>query len=137
VEQPSNAATESLRAWTGLQVETVEFQGVDRSRLEPLPNLLPLQPNQPLRAEDVRQSLRRLFETGLYKGISVEGARDGDRVTIIFNGAPTVFLGRISVEGVKSDRLTSQLQRSTRLTAGTTFSDTKLSQATSQMLRRM
>jgi outer membrane protein insertion porin family len=129
VEQPSNAATESLRAWTGLQVESVEFHGVDRSRLEPLPNLLPLQPNQPLRAEDVRQSLRRLFETGLYKGIAVEGARDGERVTIIFNGAPALFLGRISVEGVKSDRLSSQLQRSTRLTAGTTFNDAKLSQA--------
>jgi outer membrane protein assembly factor BamA len=129
VEQPSGAATDSLRAWTGLQVEAIDFQGINRSRLAPLPDMLPLQPNKPLRAEDVRQSLRRLFETGLYKGIEVEGARHGNSVTIIFAGTPALFLGRITVQGVKSDRLTNQLQRSTRLNPGTTFNDTKLSQA--------
>ncbi len=129
IEQPSHATTESLRAWVGLQVEAIEFEGVDRSRLEPLPGTLPLQPNQPLRAENVRQSLRRLFETGLYKGIDVEGTRNGDKVTIIFRGSPALFLGRATVAGVKNDRLTSQLQRSTRLNPGTTYSDNKLNQA--------
>jgi outer membrane protein insertion porin family len=129
VEQPSHAATDSLRAWRGLQVEAIDFQGVDRSRLDPLPDRLPLQANKALSAEDVRQSLRRLYETGLYKGIEVEGIRNGDKVTIIFNGTPALFLGRITVQGVKNDRLTSQLQRSARLNPGTTVSDTKLSQA--------
>jgi outer membrane protein insertion porin family len=129
VEQPSHATTDSLRAWAGLQVEAVKFQGVDRSRLDPLPDRLPLQANKALSAEDVRQSLRRLYETGLYKGIEVQGIRDGDKVTIIFSGTPALFLGRITVEGVKNDRLTNQLQRSTRLNPGTAVSDAKLSQA--------
>jgi outer membrane protein insertion porin family len=129
VQQAAHATTDSLRAWTGLVVEAIQFEGVQRARLEPLPDTLPLQPNRPLNPDDVRQSLRRLFETGLYKGIEVEGTRNGNKVTIIFNGTQALFLGRVTVEGVKNDRLSSQLQRSTRLNPGTTFSDSKLSQA--------
>ena len=129
VEPSPHATTDSLRAWAGLEVEAIEFQGVQRARLDPLPDTLPLQPNRPLNAEDVRQSLRRLYATGLYKGIEVEGTRNGNKVTIIFNGTQALFLGRITVDGVKNDRLSNQLQRSTRLNPGTTFSDGKLSQA--------
>jgi outer membrane protein assembly factor BamA len=127
-----------LQAWEGLYVEAVNFEGVDRLRLEPLPAELPLQAGKPLTSQDVRQSLRRLFATGLYKGIEVEGIRHGSQVTIIFKGAPTLFLGRITVVGVKSDRLTSQLVYATRLNPGTPFSDAKLDQAgtaLSQMLQ--
>ena len=129
VTQPSNAATDNLRNWIGLTVEAVQFHGVDQSRLEPLPGMLPLQANKPLSADNVRQSLRRLYQTGLYKGIQVEGKRNGDKVTIIFDGEPNLFLGRITVEGVKSDRLNNQLQRSTRLNPGTVFNDAKLDHA--------
>jgi outer membrane protein insertion porin family len=124
-----NAATQSLRAWEGLQIATVEFAGVDQSRLEPLPEMLALQPNRPLRAEDVRESLRRLYATGLYTTISVEGERHGNEVTIIIRGTPQFFLGRVTVEGVKNDRLTSQLQRSVRLNAGTRYDDAKMTRA--------
>jgi len=123
------AATNSLHAWEGLNVQAVEFEGVDRLRLEPLPAQLPLQAGHPLKADDVRESLRRLFATGLYRGIEVEGVRQGDSVTIIFKGAATLFLGRITVEGLKSDRLTSQLVHASRLNPGTTFSDAKLAHA--------
>ncbi|MGB7190817.1 MAG: POTRA domain-containing protein [Acidobacteriaceae bacterium] len=123
------AATESLRAWEGLQVEAVEFEGVDRARLEPLPQSLALQPHKPLRAEDVRQSLRRLYATGLYKGIAVEGKQNGNQVMIRFQGTPQQFLGRVTVEDLKDDRLASQLQRSTRLTAGTRYDQAKMQRA--------
>ena len=124
-----HAATDSLRVWEGLQIAAVEFEGVDRSRLEPLPEMLAVQPNQALRAEDVRDSLRRLYATGLYQGISVEGERHGNEVTVIFEGAPQFFLGRVTVEGPKNDRLISQLERATRLTAGTRYDDAKMTRA--------
>lgn len=123
------SATNSLRAWEGLNVQAVDFVGVDRIRLEPLPAELPVQAGKPLNADDVRQSLRRLYATGLYRGIEVEGTRNGNQVTIIFKGTATLFLGRITVEGLKSDRLASQLQHATRLNPGTPFSDAKLTQA--------
>ncbi|HEX5235147.1 MAG TPA: POTRA domain-containing protein [Silvibacterium sp.] len=124
-----HAATDNLRAWEGLRVEAVEFKGVDRSRLEPLPEFLALQPNRPLGAEDVRDSLRQLYATGLYKEISVEGERHGNSVTLIFNGMSQFFLGRVTVDGVKDDRLASQLERSTRLIAGTRYTDAKMTRA--------
>ncbi len=125
----SRAATESLRALEGLQIEAVEFEGVIRERLEPLPEMLALQPHQTLRTEDVRESLRRLYATGLYKGISEEGVRHGNAVTILFNGTPQMFLGRVTVDGMKNDRLANQLQRSTRLTAGTRYDEAKVTRA--------
>ncbi|HTW45095.1 MAG TPA: POTRA domain-containing protein [Acidobacteriaceae bacterium] len=123
------AATDSLRAWEGLEVVAVEFKGVDRSRLEPLPGELALQPNHPLSSENVRESLRRLYATGLYKEISVEGERNGDQVTIRFDGTPQLFLGRVTVQGVNSDLLASQLQRATRLNAGTRYDKAKMDRA--------
>lgn len=129
VEVAAHSATGSLRAWAGLEVEAIQFEGVQRARLEPLPDSLPLQVNRPLDADDVRQSLRRLFETGLYKGIDVEGIRSGNKVTIIFKGTPALFLGRITVRGVNNDRLSSQLQRATRLNPGTTYNASKMTQA--------
>jgi len=132
-----HAATDSLRAWEGLEVDAVEFAGVDRGRLEPLPEMLALQPHHPLRSEDVRQSLRRLYATGLYKGISVEGERHGNEVTIRFDGTPQLFLGRITVDGPKDDRLTSQLQRSTRLSPGTRYDEAKMKRAANLLTETM
>lgn len=88
-----------------------------------------MQPGRPLRAADVRQSLRELYATGLYQGIAVEGERHGNTVTIRFSGAPQFFLGRVTVDGVKSDRMASLLQRATRLTAGTRYTKTKMARA--------
>jgi hypothetical protein len=71
----SEAATGNLRAWEGLEIAAVEFQGVSSERLGPFVQQLAVQPHKPLRAADVRQSLRMLFATGLYESIAVEGER--------------------------------------------------------------
>ena len=127
---PKESAQEvTLRSWIGLQVEAVQFQGVSADRLAPLPDRLALQPHQLLDSQKVRDSLRRLYETGLYRTIVVEGVRHGDAVTIIFSGTPSLFVGRVTVNGVNSERLSGVLERSARLNAGTTFSDSKLLQA--------
>lgn len=130
--QPAATAagsTPNLRAWEGLRIAAVEFEGVDRERLEPLPEALATQPNRTMRAADVRDSLRRLYATGLYKGVAVEGARQGNQITIVFRGEPQFFLGRVTVRGVKNDRLASQLERATRLTAGTRYDKAKMDRA--------
>ena len=79
-QQTASTAKESaqqditLRSWAGLQVEAVQFKGIPSERLAPLPDTLALQPNQKLDPLKVRESLRRLYETGLYKTIVVEGS---------------------------------------------------------------
>lgn len=126
---PQGSQPNMLVAWSGLRIEAVQFQGIEADRLSPLPRQLALQPGQPLDPQKVRDSLRRLYETGLYKGITVEGQRHGDAVTIIFNGTANLFIGRITVSGVGSERLSGVLEHSTRMNAGTVFTDAKFLQA--------
>ncbi|HEX3435745.1 MAG TPA: POTRA domain-containing protein [Pseudacidobacterium sp.] len=127
----------TLRTWAGLQVEAIQFRGIEADRLNPLPQRLALQPNQPLDPQKVKDSLRRLYETGLYKSIAVEGVRHGNSVTIIFNGTPNLFVGRVTVEGVSNERLSGILERSTRMNPGTTFTDSKILLAEKQLRQTM
>ena len=125
----SAATTPGLRAWTGLKIVAIQFRGVESSSLDPLPAELEVQPGARLEPQKVRESLRRLFSTGLYRSIDVQGVRNGDQVTIIFVGTPRLFVGTVAVTGVKADRLSSQLVRASKLYAGTPFSDTRLARA--------
>lgn len=125
----SRAATKNMRAWEGLRIKAVEFKGVERARLEPLPEQLAVQPGVALSSASVRQSVRRLYATGLYSAITVQGERQGNEVTLRFKGSPQMFIGRVTVEGLKSDQLASQLQRATRLIAGTRYDQAKMTRA--------
>ena len=122
----SRSQVPGLTAWEGLRIATVQFRGVSEEILDPLPAQLELQAGQPLDAGKLRESLRRLYATGLYRTIEVEGTRNGDQVTIIFSGTPRIFIGRVYVDGVKSDRLASQVGRAAKLEAGTAFSQERL-----------
>ena len=131
VPPPSSSASSqgSLLAWAGLRVISIQFEGVPVATLNPLPSRLPQQANQPLDPLKVRDSLRRLYATGLYQTVQVAGVRAGDDVTIIFSGAPRLFIGRINVKGVKDDRLTAVLQSATQLEPGTAYLPSKVAQA--------
>jgi outer membrane protein insertion porin family len=118
-----------LEGWAGLQVVEIRFEGVTRAALDPLPEQMEQQPNSPLGPVKVRASLRRLYATGLYQNIAVDGQRQGNGIVLIFKGTPTLFLGRILVRGVKNSHLSNQLNYSTRLNPGTPYSDEKLSHA--------
>jgi len=114
-----------LLDWAGLQVVSIAFEGVSGALLAPLPSQLAQQPGTPLDPAKIRESLRRLYATGLYQTIEVAGVRTGNDVSIIFSGNPRLFIGRVNVDGVKDDRLASVLQSATQLQAGTAFSESK------------
>ena len=111
----------SLKGWKGQTVKAMEFRGVESAVLDPLPTQLAQRVGSPLDPELVRQSLRRLFSTGLYQGIEVRGIRSADGIVLIFDGKPRYFIGVVEVSGVKSDRLTSQLVNATKLSPGMPF----------------
>jgi outer membrane protein insertion porin family len=125
-QEVSRAQTPGLADWIGLKIAAIEFRGVGEDILDPLPGRLALQPGQPLDAAKLRESLRRLYASGVYRTIEVEGTRSGDQVTIIFSGEARIFIGRVYVDGVKSERLASQIGRASKLEAGTAFSQTRL-----------
>lgn len=119
----------TLSGWTGLMVKEIRFEGVTRAALDPLPGQLEQQPNAPLDPVKMRESLRRLYATGLYNSIAVDARRQGDGVVLIYRGVPTLFVGRISVTGVKNTQLALQLSYSTRLNPGTPFTQQKVTRA--------
>ena len=74
----------------------------------------------------VRASVRRLFASGRYRDISVRGVRQGDAVTLIFTGVPRYYVGRVTIDGVKNDRLASLLEFATKLSPGTAFNESQI-----------
>ena len=126
---PQDTEKGLLLDWAGLQVVSINFDGVSADLLKPLPTELAQQPGTPLDPQKIRVSLRSLFATGLYQTIEVAGVRAGDSVTIVFTGVPRLFVGRVNVEGVKDDRLDAVLDSATQLQAGTPYSETRAAQA--------
>jgi len=129
----SDGGAEQLDAWEGKPVLRIEFEGVAASRLAPLPDRLAQQPNAPLRAEDVRQSLRRLYASGLYDSIAAEGSLASGGVVLVFRGTPRTFIGIVSVNGAKGSNTNSLLGRVSRLTPGTRFVASSLDRAEAAM----
>ena len=120
--QPAGS-TPTLAAWRGLRVSNIEFDGVRFGPKDTLPASLPQQVGQPLDPAKVTASIRRLFATGRYRDIEVEGERESDGVTLIFSGTARYFVGKVTIEGVRSERLASLLEYATKLNPGAAFAD--------------
>ena len=122
----TGASMPGIDAFAGKKVTGIRFDGVTSTMIEPLPSQLALQPGDLLDEVKVRESLRRLYASGLYDTIQVQGLRSNDGVIVIFAGKPKLFIGRTQIFGVKSDPLQAQLIGSERLQAGTRYTKRKL-----------
>lgn len=114
-------------------MRSISFQGVPAERLKPLAGHLPQAAGAPLRAEDIRQSLRQLYATGLYDTIEAMGEPGQDGIALIFRGTPRMFLGTVSVYGAKGSTMNAQLERASQLSPGTRFTQAKVNRALEQM----
>jgi outer membrane protein assembly factor BamA len=122
--------TSTLWDWKGLRVEKILFDGVTFDKTDTLPSELTQKAGEPLDPEKVRGSMRRLFTSGRYRDILVRGFRQGDAVTLIFAGTPRFYVGRITIDGVKNERLTSLLEFATKLSPGTAFTESQIAAGT-------
>jgi outer membrane protein insertion porin family len=118
--------TTSLWDWKGLRVEKIQFEGVTFDATDTFPQELAQKAGTPLDPQAVRASVRRLFASGRYRDISVRGVRQGDAVTLIFTGTERYYVGRVTIDGVKNDRLASLLEFATKLSPGTPFQDSQI-----------
>jgi len=85
----------------------------------------------------MRNSLRKLFATGLYDSIQADAAALDDGVAITFLGAPRTFIGTVTVDGAKGATINAQLQRAAQLSPGTRFTNDKLTRALAEMHRTL
>ena len=139
--QPADngAGTTTVWQWKGLHVARIEFEGVTFDKMDKLPNELPQKADEPLDPEKVRESVRRLFSSGRYRDIEVRGIKQPDGVTLIFSGLPRYYVGRVTIDGVKSERLVPLLEFATKLSPGTAFMDSEIDAGTEgirQMLQQ-
>jgi len=100
----------SLTQFAGLQVSAIRYEGVDFDKSDKLTAELTQKAGEPLDPAKVRQTTRRLFATGRYRNIAVRVEPVGGEVTLVFSGIPRFYVGRITILGVKDDRLASLLQ---------------------------
>ena len=131
--QDPDAQAKAIAEWQGLTVRHITFDGVDANALEPLPGHLAQAEGAPLSLEAMRKSLRQLFATGLYETVQVEGFPLENGVALVFRGTPRGFIGIVSVDGAKGATLNTQLNRVSQLSAGTRFTQAKLTQALTDM----
>ncbi|HEY9127905.1 MAG TPA: POTRA domain-containing protein, partial [Acidobacteriaceae bacterium] len=126
-----------LLAWQGRTVLRILFAGVSAERLDPLPAQLAQQAGRPLSPEAVHESLRRLYATGLYDALSVEGSLEpspaGEGVVLTFHGQPRTFIGTVSVVGATGATTNALLTRTSRLMPGTRFTANAMARAEAAM----
>jgi outer membrane protein insertion porin family len=116
----------SVWEWQGLRVDRILFEGVTFDAADTLPKELAQKEGEPLDPVKVRASVRRLFASGRYRDISLRGVRQGDAVTLIFTGVPRYYVGRVTIDGVKSPRLASLLEFATKLSPGMPFNESQI-----------
>src|SRR5665213_810703 len=116
---PSAGNEPATMRWEGMLVRAISFEGISRGRLSPVPETRAQQPGNPLKADDIRESLRQLYATGLLESVEVEGVPDQDGVDLIFRGVPRNFIGTGWVDGAKGATMKAQLERVSQLVAGT------------------
>jgi outer membrane protein assembly complex protein YaeT len=124
------SAQAALADWRGLRVERIVFDGVIFAEKDPLPSQLPQKTGQPLDPAKVTASIRRLFASGRYRDIRVTGERTAGGMILTFAGTPRYFMGRITIEGVKQERLAALLEYSTKLNPGTPFTQADVTTGT-------
>ena len=122
--------TATLTQYAGQMVDEIRYSGVSFEQSDRLVQELAQKQGEPFAPEKVRQTTRRLFATGRYRDIAVRVEKTGPGLILIFSGTPRYYVGRIQVDGVKEDRLTSLIEYGTKLDPGTAFSDEEVEAST-------
>jgi outer membrane protein insertion porin family len=120
--QPSPLPAQD-RKYEGLEVTNIQFEPARQPlEAEDLHDLLPVKMRQPLRMEDVRASLDRLFATGRYADIQVDAKPYNSGVAITFITRNSWFIGDVSFGGkIGAPPNASQLETAARLELGAPY----------------
>ncbi|HSY34604.1 MAG TPA: POTRA domain-containing protein [Acidobacteriaceae bacterium] len=119
----------SLWSKAGTTVTAVRFAGVTFGEKDEIVSELKQKVGEPLDPDKVRADLRRLFASGLYVNISASVVPEGKGAALVYSGEPQYFVGRVTIEGVKNERLASLLEFATRLEPGVAFANGSLATA--------
>jgi len=137
VAAPSNGASQavtnalpaldtSLFSKAGTTVTALQFVGVTFGDKDAMLSELKQKVGAPLDPDKVQADERRLFASGLYVNIGVSVMASGNGVALVYSGQAQYFVGRVTIVGVKNERLASLLEFATRLDPGAPFNEAEL-----------
>ena len=116
-----------MSTYIGRTVKAVELPGVpDSGRLL---KMLPQKPEQPLDRDQVRESIRILYSTGLFADIQAEVTPSDVDVMLTFTTSPNFFVGAVDVDGAPGHPSYYQIVNASKLQLGERYTADKLSRA--------
>ncbi len=118
-----SGAPSAYAQFAGDRIAKIEFQPSQQpySPAE-LKSILGLQEGSTYEPGKLRDAIRKLYATGRYGDIEVEGSyRDG--LVLTFQTKPAFFVGHVSITGIKPPPNSGQLYAATRLNLGTRYLD--------------
>jgi outer membrane protein insertion porin family len=109
---------------------------------QPLPadefeRLLPLHSGSPLRSEDVKAALQKIYETGRFSDASIDAEPRPDGVDLRISTELTYFVGGVTVDGAANPPSRAQLLAASMLELGTHFDANQMGQAVANMQERL
>lgn len=129
--------------------ETLEGRRIDRiefdPREQPLPaselaRILPFKPGSEVSAASIREAIRKLYATGRYSDISIDGSvdeRDHGGVVLTISTRLTYFVGGVTFDGVSEPPTKGQLLTASKLELGAEFREEELKQAAQSVQERL
>jgi outer membrane protein insertion porin family len=127
--QTANPALGVISTYLGLPVREIHFQGVPLREQDHLRELIPQKVGHPLDRDLLRDSVKILFDTGLFADIRAEAGKSDDQVVLTFSTVGNYFVGSVTVEGDPGRPSANQLVSATKLQLGEIFAPEKLERA--------
>src|SRR4051812_23862690 len=119
------------KEYEGRPIQGVRFDPPLQPIARPdLNRLVPIAPGTPLRQNDIRDAIKRLYNTGEYQDIEVTWESSPSGIVLVFKTTEQWFTGAVEVRGkVKLPPSEGQLTNATRLNLGAPFADEDIDRA--------
>src|SRR5579872_1430402 len=133
----SAAELPDATAFEGKPITGVRFEPPHQPiSADELASLVGIKKGQPLGANALRAAIKKLYASGLYANVEVDGEPSADGVVLIFRTQDQWFIGPVEVRGnTKNPPNRGQMANATRLELGQPFDDAELDSATAGLQR--
>ena len=136
--RPQNAGAGGTTNLEGRSIVRVDFnppgQPIPRGELD---RLLPLRPGRPLRQEDVHEALQKLFDTGRFADVTIDGEPAGEDVIVRISTTFNYFTEGVTFDGISDPPNRSQLLTASKLELGMLFTESEMAQAVENIRERL
>ena len=140
---PAQDVTSQDRNFEGRTIARIEFDPQNQPFTnDELERLLPLHAGSPLKMDDVRSAIERLYRTGRYSDVAIDAepetaGQTGGPLVLRISTKIAYFVGSVLLDGVADPPNRGQLTTATKFELGTPFDPNALDQAVKNMQERL